>query len=152
LALEINKSCVKCSKLLTKRNKSGYCRICFQHSPNKYAKSRTWDKANAERRRENQRRWRTQNADYIKTQGKQWQLLNTYGITLDEYYQLLTAQDNSCGICRRHKSKFRKMLAVDHCHKTGNVRGLLCFSCNRAIAYLQDNAEYCDAAATYLRR
>jgi len=55
----------------------------------------------------------------------------TYGLTADQYEQLLTLQDGKCAICRaRPKSK---RLAVDHDHKTGAVLGLLCSRCNHDL-------------------
>jgi len=60
-------------------------------------------------------------------------LLRTYGITEDQYDELLEKQNQSCFICERHKSLFKKNLCVDHNHKTGEVRGLLCDYCNRRV-------------------
>ena len=66
------------------------------------------------------------------------QLQRKYGITLDEYMDILERQEGSCALCGKIESaKSRwgsvKMLAVDHNHETGQVRGLLCDSCNRLI-------------------
>lgn len=54
-----------------------------------------------------------------------------YGISLDEYNQMLTSQNDSCKLCKKHKSNFKRSLAVDHDHKTKKVRGLLCYRCNK---------------------
>src|SRR5690242_3768832 len=53
-------------------------------------------------------------------------LLRLYGITLDDYKSLEIQQKYSCKICLKKPTK----LYVDHCHKTGKVRGLLCINCN----------------------
>ncbi|SHU54419.1 endonuclease VII domain-containing protein [Mycobacteroides abscessus] len=53
----------------------------------------------------------------------------TYGITPAEYQALYTAQGGVCAICQRATGKTRR-LAVDHNHQTGEVRGLLCKTCN----------------------
>lgn len=58
-------------------------------------------------------------------------LTKTYGITLDQYNQMLADQNDSCALCNKHKSNFKRALHVDHNHKTGKVRGLLCFYCNK---------------------
>jgi len=58
-------------------------------------------------------------------------LRKTYGITLDDYAQLFAEQRESCWICERHQENFKTALAVDHNHKTGRVRGLLCYACNK---------------------
>ena len=60
-------------------------------------------------------------------------LLKKYGITEDDYNLLLERQNWSCGVCGRHQRLFKQRLAVDHDHKTGEVRGLLCTYCNRRI-------------------
>jgi len=48
-----------------------------------------------------------------------------------ERQKLSDAQATSCAICKKHESNFKKRLAVDHNHKTGKVRGLLCYRCNK---------------------
>jgi len=58
---------------------------------------------------------------------------------LINYNQLLVEQNNCCAICSRHKSNFKRDLDVDHCHKTGKVRGLLCVPCNTSMGLLQEH-------------
>jgi hypothetical protein len=53
-----------------------------------------------------------------------------YGLTLQDYDNMLAAQQNRCGICGIHISELKEPIQVDHCHATGKVRGLLCRSCN----------------------
>lgn len=73
-----------------------------------------------------------------------------YGITIEQYDALYIAQGGVCYICRRATGKTRR-LAVDHNHKTGKVRGLLCKLCNRfIIGYARDNAEMLKRAIEYL--
>lgn len=76
-------------------------------------------------------------------------LRKTYGITLDDYNKLFTAQGGVCYICGGGTSK--NYLAVDHDHKSGEVRGLLNASCNKALAIFRDDPERFDKAASYLR-
>ncbi|HEY0073817.1 MAG TPA: endonuclease VII domain-containing protein, partial [Abditibacteriaceae bacterium] len=75
--------------------------------------------------------------------------LQRYGISRDEYDQKFELQQGKCAICGKgEKSKYQrgtteeklKALAVDHCHATGKVRGLLCSKCNRAIGLFDDDA------------
>lgn len=77
---------------------------------------------------------------------------NTYGITAEEYKLLYEAQGGRCAICQRATGAARR-LAVDHNHKTGEVRGLLCKPCNRygLGMFARDNPEVFDRAAEYLR-
>ena len=75
-------------------------------------------------------------------------LLRRYGITPDDYDRMLAAQNGRCAICRRLPGK--RALCVDHIHKTGVVRGLLCDRCNRAIGNLNDNHQTLKSAEIYL--
>ena len=61
-----------------------------------------------------------------------------YGFSLVGFNKLLKRQNNLCAICRKpvKPTRFRH-LQVDHCHKTGKVRGLLCFHCNRCLGWLE---------------
>ncbi len=77
-------------------------------------------------------------------------LKKMFGISLEEYNQLLAAQGGGCAICGT-KPKNRA-LHVDHNHKTGDVRGILCWWCNGLVGKLRDRPELADACATYLRR
>lgn len=75
----------------------------------------------------------------------------TYEITPAEYDALYKAQGGRCWICRRATGA-SKRLSVDHDHKTGEVRGLLCGPCNHMIGLVaRDNPEVFDRAADYLR-
>ena len=63
-----------------------------------------------------------------------------FGITLEDYNRMLDEQGGVCDICKKPPQKYR--LAVDHDHKTGAVRGLLCVHCNRSLEkyiYLNSN-------------
>jgi hypothetical protein len=81
--------------------------------------------------------------------------LKKYGITLEDYEALHNAQAGVCAICGRPETTRNpkcgmKSLAVDHCHTTGKVRGLLCHNCNRGIGHLQESPEVMAAAVKYL--
>ena len=99
------------------------------------------------------RDWRARNADHIqKQQRKDW-LNRKYGISLAEYDEILGAQGGRCAICREEGSVLRDgstRLAVDHDHATGRVRGILCLSCNQAIALLEQYDHWIENALTYL--
>jgi hypothetical protein len=83
-------------------------------------------------------------------------MLKSYGITLSEYRSLLQKQDSRCAICGQiesainWKTKEKKSLAVDHCHSTGKVRGLLCQSCNTALGSFNDDVSLLAKAIAYL--
>ena len=74
-----------------------------------------------------------------------------YGIGSHAYDMLFAQQGGKCAICDRHQSEFKRGLSIDHDHKTGKVRGLLCTRCNAHVVYLLDTApQLLDAARAYL--
>lgn len=72
-----------------------------------------------------------------------------YGITTDTYYSMLASQNGVCKICKSDCSTGRE-LCVDHCHKTGKVRGLLCGKCNSGLGSFNDNEQLMLEAIKYL--
>lgn len=80
-----------------------------------------------------------------------------YGLTREDYLQMLEARGRLCDICNKpERSKGNhgrvKNLSIDHDHTTGKVRGLLCNNCNRAIGLLGDSIDTLEAAIAYLRK
>ena len=82
-------------------------------------------------------------------------LRKLYGLTLESYAELLEEQQNVCAICRQPErcTSQGKLapLAVDHSHKDGKTRGLLCRDCNTALGYV-DRQEWLGAALAYLEK
>ncbi len=72
-----------------------------------------------------------------------------YGITMGQYYDMMFTQSGCCKICKRPVTNMR--LAIDHDHKTGDVRGLLCNKCNSMIGFANDDPDILIEAANYLR-
>ena len=71
-------------------------------------------------------------------------------ITIKDYCNMFDNQDGKCAICKTsHKTHYRH-LDIDHCHKTGRVRGLLCSKCNLMIGYAEDNSKTLKSAIKYL--
>jgi hypothetical protein len=76
-----------------------------------------------------------------------------YGITREQYRALWLAQKGVCAVCRKPERTARnRLLTIDHDHVTGQVRGLLCSQCNRAIGLLDDSPKVIEAAASYVRK
>jgi hypothetical protein len=120
-------------------------------------KSRRQYAENRDRRIESARKWRIANGERIKAtrrlraeRDRELWLKNHFGITLADYDAMLERQGGGCAICGCRRSKNGKRLAVDHCHVTGDVRGLLCDNCNRGLGYFGDNSERLTKAAEYL--
>lgn len=81
-------------------------------------------------------------------------LRRIYGIEPEDYYRMIREQGGGCAICGSITSGYRgkKKLAVDHCHSTGFVRGILCMKCNKALGLFNDNIEVILRAASYLAK
>jgi hypothetical protein len=77
-------------------------------------------------------------------------LRRTYGITEDDYERLLIAHDGGCWICAKRPKDGGRRLHVEHDHKTGRVRGLACWRCNRGLQHFKDDAILFRSAADYL--
>lgn len=73
-----------------------------------------------------------------------------FGITQDQYLLILEKQDFKCAICSKLKSSTN--FDIDHCHKTGKIRGLLCRSCNLGLGYFKDSPNLLNKAALYIDR
>lgn len=78
--------------------------------------------------------------------------LKKYGLTLEQFMDKIDLQDGRCDICRCTPIERTNAFAVDHDHKTGKVRGILCTPCNSALGLLRDDAAIIDSAAEYIRK
>ncbi len=97
------------------------------------------------------RQW--QRGYYQRTNGRSARnahLRDTYGITADQYDAMLLAQGGKCAICGAIPEA--RSFPVDHCHKTGKVRAILCPGCNTGIGGFKGNEETLLTAIAYLRR
>jgi hypothetical protein len=72
-----------------------------------------------------------------------------YGITQEQFDQMLVDQNNKCKICGGN-FKSSKDIHIDHCHNTNKIRGLLCNNCNMALGQFMDNTDIMDNAIKYL--
>lgn len=115
--------CKKCGKT-TNKQRVGVCLTCYE---------------------------RGRDLDYRKSR----KLKENFGITQHDYMIVHESQNGCCAICgkqetTRHQSGTLRMLSVDHDHKTGKLRGLLCSKCNLGIGEFDDNPELLEAASNYL--
>jgi len=85
----------------------------------------------------------------------------TYGITKEQYNKMLEQQNFVCAVCKNPESSrvgkgncadYKNSLSVDHNHKTGKIRGLLCSKCNRALGYLQESVEIMQSLISYIKK
>ena len=78
-------------------------------------------------------------------------LKRNYGLTFEEFDAMLSGQDNCCAICKGKETYGRhKRFTVDHNHKTGKIRGLLCNHCNTALGLVGDNIHTLKSMIEYL--
>jgi hypothetical protein len=80
---------------------------------------------------------------------RSYELRRRYNLTPEEWDALFKKQRGKCAICRRPPLR---RLHVDHCHKTGKVRGLLCWACNSGVGKLKDCPATMLRAAKYIRK
>jgi hypothetical protein len=78
-------------------------------------------------------------------------LRREFNMSTEDYESLLKSQQGVCAICRRPEPVKGRRLPVDHCHATGQVRGLLCSKCNQGLGFLGDSLATLEAAQAYLR-
>ena len=74
-----------------------------------------------------------------------------YGITLDDYNKMFEEQHGCCALCGRHQSTLRKNLSVDHNHKTGKVRALLCSACNTEVGKIDGRLNFILKVCDYIQ-
>jgi len=83
-----------------------------------------------------------------------YELKRAYGMTVEDYAKMLEKQNGVCAICGKPETHVKNgkiaMLAVDHCHSGGHVRGLLCVNCNLGLGYFKDDAGRLESAIRYL--
>lgn len=108
--------------------------------------SRNHYKANIEKKRKYNKEYRIKNPDKYRNTWYKYE----YGISLDDYNIIFNLQKGLCNICNKHQNEFKRKLAVDHCHTTGKIRGLLCKDCNTAIGLLKDNIQIIKKAIEHL--
>lgn len=113
-----------------------------------YARFKGWSAKNREQLAAGQR------ARYAKDPSRyaDYELTSRLGLPRGTYDKMLAAQGGKCAICKTDTPGERtRRFAVDHCHDTDVIRGLLCGNCNRGIGYLQHSEDILLAAAVYLK-
>ncbi len=113
-------------------------------------KAKQWALNNPERRREIEKKCIRKNPERYKMLNLDSTLVRKYGISLEEYLALLETQEDKCKICRKTCATGRR-LAVDHCHRTNKIRGLLCSRCNTSIGQFEHDIYLLQNAIEYLK-
>lgn len=121
--------------------------------------SARWRLENKEKLAANYKKWRSENRsqynEYRKELREKWHkegkyASKKYGINPTQFLILEQSQGGQCAICQNPQTGRFKRLVIDHCHRTGRVRGLLCSRCNLAIGSMKDDSELLLRAVRYL--
>lgn len=122
-----------------------------------------WRRDNPERALDYQRKYESENREDINRKRRayrkrnpnicraQW-LRQKCGVSLEWYDAKFDEQEGKCAICGAPSSSKQKRLAVDHCHTTGNNRGLLCFRCNTVLEKVESMPDFFERAVEYLKK
>jgi len=108
-----------------------------------------------ERRKRGGKKYYNENREKVLKKCRENHLKKSYGLTSDDYFELVKKQDNKCAICNQKETRFTKTgdikpLSVDHNHKTGEVRMLLCNDCNALLGFCKESPEILQSAKEYL--
>jgi hypothetical protein len=110
---------------------------------------------NGEKVRESSRKWREANPEKVRLRGKLYRAgsLRANGLDINRtgYLELLASQGGTCAICHKAPPSHRR-LAIDHDHKTGKIRGLLCNGCNLGIGLFHDSVDLLEKSVLYLKK
>lgn len=155
------KTCTKCleikesSEFYPRGDKKGcglrsHCKLCVTSKVKEDYDPIKKKEYNAKYYEITQESQREHSKKFYQMKGKANRLKAEYGITLDDYIKMHEDQHGVCAICKQPERVKNRVLTVDHCHKTGKVRGLLCFDCNTALGKFKDNTELLETAIGYL--
>lgn len=158
------KTCSRCKKtqpvsefFASYRSKDGFgywCKTCKREYQRTGKGKEDHDKANRKYRKtkeEKKAAHKEYNREWYKRKGRDYSLRFNYGITLKQYDEMLKQQNEVCVICSEVNLN-GKLLCVDHDHKTGKVRGLLCDSCNHVLGMGKENVDRLAKAILYLEK
>jgi hypothetical protein len=97
------------------------------------------------------KKWESKTKDERDTINRKNRLKHYYGLSVEEYQQMVEKQNRKCYICGNEADYNGKPLYVDHCHASGEVRKLLCQHCNSGLGMFRDNPELLIKAADYVK-
>jgi len=154
-------NCKRCDAEITatKRRHGNLCDVCRSDD------SKAWYQKNKVEARAKRKKYYAENRNAILDQMKERYhsdpevrqshidsaIKSKHGISAEEYryeyWRLYEMQNGNCAICRK-----RKKLVLDHCHRTGKIRGLLCPNCNTSLGLVKENLEIVEGLRTYIRK
>lgn len=160
------KTCSTCKRLLSvdefykraaseaetrpERRLQSACKSCMKDSKKRFRD----DPLKRAREYELKRKRRLANPEKSKSDARRNNLKQVHGLSLSDFNILLEMQGGVCACCKKPESAIlhgkKKRLAVDHCHETGLIRGLLCSKCNTAIGLMDNDVDLLEMAQCYL--
>jgi hypothetical protein len=135
---------------MSKQSESGYFKKYYQDNK-EYFRQRHIDGYHKEYRTNNKeyhQKYRNDNKDRLID----YWLKRNYNITFEEYNKLFAEQEGKCAICGVHQNDLKKKLSVDHNHETGEIRGLLCNSCNLSLGHAKEDTKILLKMIDYLNK
>lgn len=120
-----------------------------------------WKRDNREKVRKHNKEWKERNPEKVRASKRLWRSRHSthnnyykYGVTEEWYQAKLKDQGQCCAICGTKDSGTRRgfQFHIDHCHKTGQLRGLLCYRCNIFLAHLEHDPSRYTKAVNYLEQ
>ena len=132
-----------------KHCRDGYCTRCKLCRTAYTAK---WRRANRDHVRAYSRNYYHTDPKRANEMNRKCNVRRKFGLPPEQYDVMLRNQNGCCAICGRHQSVLTRALAVDHDRETGQVRDLLCGSCNTGIGLFIHDPERIERAAAYVRR
>lgn len=126
----------------------------YQQRPGRKQYKKEWNERNRGYLAEKQRARVAANPDKYREYFRNRHVLKKYGLAPGDYERMLTEQSGVCAVCGSEPDIDRHgilRLAIDHCHATGKVRGLLCNNCNAGIGLIGDTIEHLEACIRYLK-
>ena len=148
------KPCKKCGNTLRYTSMTGCVNCTKENSIKRFENGdvKEWVQKNREKVNASNRKRYNSLSSEEKRKRKRRQQISLYGLTVEQYDAMLMEQNYVCAICNKsEKSSTRGVLFIDHDHKTGKVRGLLCDTCNRGLGYFYDNKSFLHNAIEYLK-
>lgn len=134
------------------------CKQCLKDRTSKYPPDkmreykRAWRHRNIKAWRQSTKNWRMKNPEAASASQRRTRLAK-YGLTESDFQNLIDSQQGCCAICKTLLMIGGKGgCKIDHCHKTGIVRGILCSPCNTGIGHLKDDINILQTAIYYLER
>ena len=132
------------------------CKACHNE------RQRRWNAENREKRADYYRLWRANNfekarsynrkyAQRNKERQRAYALQRKYGVTPEQWQAMLEKQGHRCAICGVTEPRRKGQWVTDHCHESGQARGLLCHSCNAALGLLKENRQSALKMAEYIQ-